>query len=72
MKTIQNSLRHYRELKGLTQQQVADYMGFKSTARISKWEKGVQYPHVNNLFKLAKLFGVKGEDLYFQLTTSSC
>ncbi|MBP6884611.1 MAG: helix-turn-helix transcriptional regulator [Candidatus Pacebacteria bacterium] len=37
MSTIQNNLRHYRELKGLTQQQLADNLGFKSTARISKW-----------------------------------
>ena len=64
MNTIQNNLRHYRELKCLTQQQVADYLGFKSTARISKWEKGVQYPHVTNLLLLAKLFGIHAEELY--------
>ena len=64
MKTIQNNLRHYRELKNLTQQQVADYLGFKSTARISKWEKGVQYPHVTNFIELLKLYDVSPCEIY--------
>ncbi|OJW96294.1 MAG: hypothetical protein BGO70_01025 [Bacteroidetes bacterium 43-93] len=54
----------YRELKGLTQQQVADYLGFKSTARISKWEKGVQYPHLVNFIQLLKLYGANANEIY--------
>lgn len=64
MNTIQNNLRHYRELKGLTQQQVADYLGFKSTARISKWEKGLQYPHVTNFIELLKLYEITAFEVY--------
>lgn len=64
MKTIQNNLRHYRELKGLTQQQVADYLGFKSTARISKWEKGLQYPHVTNFILLLVLLETEAQSIY--------
>ncbi|MBN9483135.1 MAG: hypothetical protein BGO70_01045 [Bacteroidetes bacterium 43-93] len=64
MKTRKNNLRHYRELKGLTQQQVADYLGFKSTDRISRWEAGLTYPHVRNLFKLGVLFELHAEELY--------
>ncbi len=64
MKTIQNNLRHYRELKGLTQKQVAQYLGLQSSDRICRWEKGNQYPHMINLLKLAKLFNVSAESLY--------
>ncbi|MBN9483138.1 MAG: helix-turn-helix transcriptional regulator [Bacteroidetes bacterium] len=51
-------------MKGLTQQQVADYLGFKSTARISKWEKGVQYPHLVNFIQLLKLYGANANEIY--------
>jgi hypothetical protein len=34
MNIIQNNIRYYHELKGLTQKQIADYLGFKSAARI--------------------------------------
>ena len=64
MKTIQNTLREHRIRKGLTQLQVAEYLGFKSTDRISKWESGLMYPQVTNLFKLAKLYNVSAENLY--------
>lgn len=61
---IQNSLRFYRIQKGLTQWQVAAHLGFKSIDRISKWEHGVKYPHVTNLFKLAKLYEVSSDRFY--------
>ena len=59
-----NNLRRYRIDKGLTQQQVADYLGFVSTDRISRWEQGLMYPHVRNFLKLVKLYGVPAEEVY--------
>jgi len=64
MKYIINTLREFRIKAGLTQQQIAEKLGFKSTDRICRWEKGQTYPHVVNLSKLAKLYGVKMEELY--------
>ena len=64
MNTRQNTLREYRKRKGQTQLQVAEYLGFKSTDRISKWESGLQYPHLFNVLKLAKLFTTTVEELY--------
>ena len=64
MKTIQNTLREHRMRKGLTQLQVAQYLGFKSTDRISKWEAGLTYPHVINLLQLAKLYEVNADKIY--------
>lgn len=65
MKTIPNTLREHRKQVFLRQKDVARVLGFKSPARISKWEKGLKYPHVVNLFKMAKLYGVIAEELYF-------
>ena len=64
MTTIQNNLRHYRKLKGLTQWDVARHLGFNSIDRISKWESGKMWPHVSNLLKIANLLEVQCEDLY--------
>ncbi len=64
MEPIQNNLRYFRKQNKLTQWDVANYLGFKSIDRISKWEKGKQYPHVTNLLQLAALFGVHAEDIY--------
>ncbi len=64
MKTIQNNLRHYRELKGLTQKQVAEHLGLKSSDRICRWEKGTMWPHARHLVRLVKLFEVRAENIY--------
>ena len=64
MNTIPNTLREHRKRVNLKQSDVAEALGFKSTDRISRWEKGLTYPHVVNLFKLAKLYGVMPHELY--------
>lgn len=63
-KTIQNNLRECRNRVNLKQIDVAQVLGFKSEARISRWEKGTAYPHALNLLRLAKIYGVKVEELY--------
>ncbi len=64
MKTIQNNLRHYRELKGLTQVQVAQHLGLKSSSRIAKWEKGTMYPHVRHFIRLLKFLEMDPNEVY--------
>lgn len=64
MKTLKNTLREHRMRKGLTQLQVAEYLGFKSTDRISKWEAGLMYPHVKNVLRIAKLLDTTAQELY--------
>ncbi len=70
METIQNNIRQYRKLKGLTQWDVARHLGFNSIDRISKWEHGKQYPHVTNLILMAELFSVHAEELYSEIKTN--
>lgn len=64
MNKIPNTLLELRKKANLKQSDVARELGFKSSARISKWEKGLTYPHVRNLRKLARLYKVSQEDLY--------
>ena len=64
MKKIPNKLKEHRVRMGLAQIDVANHLGFRSTDRISRWEAGLTYPHVVNLRKLAKLFGVTMDELY--------
>lgn len=61
---IKNNLRFYRHQVGLLQNEIAELLGFKGADRISKWEQGLAYPSLLNLFKLAKFYGVKTEELY--------
>ena len=64
MEKIQNNIRYYRKLKGLTQWDVARHLGHKDIIQISKWENGRFYPHVLTAIKLTKLLGVSVNDLY--------
>jgi transcriptional regulator with XRE-family HTH domain len=64
MLTNKNNLKQLRERKGLTQRQVADVLGHASTNRISKWERGVMYPHVLNFLKLIDIYDVEAGDVY--------
>lgn len=64
METIQNNLRHYRKLKGLTQWDVARHLGHKDIIQISKWENGKFYPHVLTAIKLAEFLGITMSELY--------
>lgn len=46
-----------RNAQGLTQEQVADYLGV-STPAVNKWEKGISYPDITILPALARLLRV--------------
>ncbi len=61
---MKNNLKQYRKLANLTQLEVAEALGFKSTDRISRWEKGNAFPHVLNALKLQNLYGASVRDFY--------
>lgn len=46
----------------MTQEFVAESLGVSRQA-VSKWETGASDPSTSNLFALARLFGVRAEDL---------
>jgi DNA-binding XRE family transcriptional regulator len=56
VKPIQNCLRKYRKESGLKQTEVAKILHLRSTAIISRWEKGDSVPSVMNALRLAVLY----------------
>jgi len=66
-KKIQNNLRKYRKAIGLKQREVAEILGLKNSGMISRWEKGVCLPSLVNAFKLAGLYSVLVDALFFSL-----
>lgn len=65
--TVPNNLFAHRKQAGLLQSDVAKALGLDCINRISRWERGIAMPSVANLFKLARLYGVKPEELYNEL-----
>lgn len=55
---LQEKLRQARINSGLTLQEVADALGYKTRASINHWETGYRVPKLSSLKKLAKLYGV--------------
>ena len=51
---INEIIRKQRLTKGLTQEQVANYLGVSAPA-VNKWEKGTSYPDITLLPPLARL-----------------
>jgi len=52
---------------GYSQKEVAKIFGFKSTSRISRWERGISMPSVKNLLKLSVLYCTLPNELYYGL-----
>jgi transcriptional regulator with XRE-family HTH domain len=60
--TFAERVRQLRKESGLTQTQLADYIGV-SQATVGNWETGVrEVPRGDNLIKLAEAFGLKPEE----------
>ena len=54
---IGEQIKNYRKTEGLTQEQVANYLGV-STPAVNKWEKGNTYPDISLLPALARLLKI--------------
>ncbi len=54
---INTVIRENRKAHGLTQEQMAEYLGV-STPAVNKWEKGVSYPDISLLPALARLLEI--------------
>jgi len=64
---IQNQLRRYRKLSGLTQKEAGAILGVASGSQISGWEQGVSTPNLVNCIKLAALYSTWVDGLYIDL-----
>ncbi len=60
---MKSKIGYWIDKRGLKSKFVANKMEV-SQEQVSKWRNGKSYPRVDKLFKLAKLLGVKVDDLY--------
>ncbi len=63
VKGMKNRLKELRELKGLTQEELAKVLGVTRQTIIAI-EKGRYDPSLRLAFKIAKFFGLKIEDIF--------
>ena len=56
------NIKRYMEMKGVTNQQLCDALGFKYTTFMD-WIKGVTYPRIGKVEAMANYFGCEKSDL---------
>ncbi len=69
-KKIPNKLRKCRLAAGLNRELVAKILGLKYTGNICRWEAGETLPSLLTAFKLAGLYKVYVDELFFDLMQS--
>lgn len=61
-KTGEN-IRYLREKKGLSVNDIREFMGFLDPQAVYSWQKGKYLPSVDHLCALSKLFGVSMDEI---------
>jgi repressor LexA len=59
---IAGNIRHLRKKAGLSQDELAEMLGYSSFTTIQKWESGVSTPPVGIFARMAEIFGVDLDD----------
>lgn len=60
---ISNNIVFYRKKLGLTQSQLAEKIGVKTTS-VSSWERGANSPDIETLYMICRLFHVSLDEMY--------
>lgn len=68
-KLIGKRLRKHRRLMGYSQTDVAQKLNFKSSAIISRWERGTTLPSLENVLRLSVLYKTLVNELFWDLFT---
>ncbi len=63
MSFIGEQIKKYRNIKGMTQQDIADALGESSGRVIYNWEKGIGRPDCDKLARLCDLLGVSADEM---------
>ena len=63
MSFVGEQIKKYRNIKGMTQQEIADALGESSGRVIYNWEKGIGRPDCDKLARLCDLLGVSADEL---------
>ena len=60
---FKDNLRFLRRTTGMSQDELAEKLGYKSCTTVQKWEDGSAFPRVSTLNKIADLFNVDVDHL---------
>ena len=60
---FKDNLRYLRKLNRMSQDELAEKLGYKSFTTVQKWEDGTAFPRVNSLNKMAEIFGIEVDHL---------
>lgn len=60
---ISNNIVYYRKKSGLTQSQLAEKIGVKTTS-VSSWERGANSPDIETLYAICRIFDVSLDEMY--------
>lgn len=60
---FKENLRFLRRTNNISQDELAEKLGYKSFTTVQKWEDGTSFPKVSNLNKIASMFNVELDDL---------
>lgn len=63
MSVIGEQIKKYRDIRGMTQQEIADALGESSGRVIYNWEKGIGRPDCDKLARLCDLLEVSADEL---------
>ncbi len=63
MEATGKRIRAMRKERGITADNLAEYMGFTTAQPIYKWQRGLCLPEIPNLIALSRLFGVRVEEI---------
>lgn len=67
--SIGKRLRKHRRLSGYSQTDVAQKLNFKSSAIVSRWERGITLPSLDSALKLSALYKTLANELFWDLFT---
>lgn len=62
--SLENSIRFYRELYGMTQEQLGRQIGINRTY-VRKLERGEYIPRINLVYKLAEVLKIPVQEVFF-------
>ncbi len=62
---IGKNIRYLRNKQGYSQEDLADYLGYKSYTTITKWESGVSEPTLKTTNRIAEFFHISVNELCY-------
>ena len=60
---FKDNLRYLRKVNKMSQDELADKLGYKSFTTVQKWEDGTAFPRVSTLNRMAEIFDIDVDHL---------